>query len=288
MTEKANAESWGAIPIEDKRLKGWSLSTYGPPGVTVTVTDTWPTVIERGGFEEGHLAVAITTTWPDGSVDQGLLFARKAGRGRLDSLPGLGRYIKTLALPDDPATWRDRLVADEDAWMSGAIFKERWAVKGQPSLDAAIIFDFLSLNDSFGDLERCEGSIQITHDHLAELLDRAYRLGRDVRNAEFPSDHARSKSAKSSLERTLDAEAWWLVGSQWAQALVDAYPKGWAKGRRLGRNGLASQIYDDWAARPFAPFGPSTVEVVDLAKRILVRWEERGWLTLPKRSGSST
>ena len=115
---------------------------------------------------------------------------------------------------------------------------------------------------------------------LTHMLDRAYNLGREVRENEFPSDRATSGGYLSGAKKTADAEAWWPAGAAWAQSLWDAYPLGWKKGRRRGLNGLSLQMYDQWEDRPFKP-APESWDAVEpdyLKKTVLPKWCELGLL----------
>jgi len=119
---------------------------------------------------------------------------------------------------------------------------------------------------------------------LMHMLNRAYDLGRQVRENEFPSDLKRSAGYRSGAKKTADAQAWWPAGAAWAQQLLEDHPNGWRGDRRRGLNGLANEMSERWASRPFAPAGPAKVESQDLVKRVLPKWKDQGLIDFSRPS----
>lgn len=117
---------------------------------------------------------------------------------------------------------------------------------------------------------------------LTHMLDRAYNLGREVRENEFPSDRATGGGYLSGAQSRAAARAWWPAGAAWAQALWDAYPKGWPEGWRPSANRLALLMCEQWKNRPFAPDGPAAPDPLDLAKRVLPAWKRQKLLNRPQ------
>ncbi len=150
---------------------------------------------------------------------------------------------------------------ESEFYMGGAI-PVRQAPPGPP-LDIFTLWHLIKLRNQYKQLDSLAQAVRnpdateqiaLSPAFVCILVNQAFRLGRAVREAEIPSDLARTSGILSGASR----RQWWERGQKWALELINRYPAGWKQGRMLSKNGLADQISDGWETRGFK-LGPVSI-----------------------------
>lgn len=275
-------DDWVWVEVQDPRLKGWEPLFYElPAGSSVTLVSTKETLLSEGAHFRKLLRVDVAIAVP-GAPKTAYLWKLlyPAGLRRPTSVAALWATI-TQSLEGDAEAIREAADAAVTEFEEGR--REDLQIietKASKHLDAIVVGRAAQLTVDFKEMIEAIPADQRVP--LMHMIDDAYDLGRQVREAEFPTDLKRSAGYLAGAKRKGAAEEWWLLGSAWAQAMWDNFPAGWPDGRRRSVNGLAAQMYDHWSSRPFDPLGPASVEPQDLAKRVLPKWKAQGLLDLAK------
>jgi hypothetical protein len=197
-----------------------------------------------------------------------------AGEKTLDECRDTLQGVCIDALDEDPSvTWRDP--AAEGALPS-------FAAKGGPTLDTEA---YLRAIDAV-ELWRLADRLTLeptTWRSVRHFMEAAYKAGRAMREAEFPSDLARNRIRKRARARAAETGAWHVLMAKWAQTLVD----GWPSGQKLNNTTLGEALDRVWGDRPFQGEGEpqDCPERVYLVKTLIPAWRAGGLLHLPKKDG---
>lgn len=267
------------IELKAAELAGWTpVVVLVEPGSQAKLLATHAFLEERGPLRERRLAAEVLVTTPGGDVSHRWVFVSRAGQLDLTTLRGLGGYVRQLAPHGDMAQFADVVDAAWESMGEKAAPLPSWKAADGPRLSLAEIQDFLSLNDLVR--RSAHDGMVVPKGAIEGLLDIAYRLGREVREAEFPSDLQRGRAAIAGAQRAEAAQKWWEEGAVWAQSIVDAHHRRGLARSRLSRAALAEQMLDRWGEVSDREGWPARVKLRDLDARLLRIWIERGWVTL--------
>lgn len=267
------------IELKAAELAGWApVVVLVEPGSRAELLETRAFLEERGPLRERRLAVLVLVTARSGAVSHRVLTVPRAGQLDLTTLRALGGYVRKFAPDGDTAQFLDAVDAAWEAMDERAAPLPSWKVEGGPRLSLAEVQDFLTLNELVR--RSAHDELVVSKGEIEGLLDIAYRLGREVREAEFPSALQRSRAAIAGAQRAEAAQKWWEEGAAWAQSIVDAHHRRGLARPRLSRAALAEQMLDRWGEVRDRDGWPARVKLRDLDARLLRTWIERGWVTL--------